>query len=321
MALWGPRLGGGHRRELAGIERAHIFLHAPWIVSKTRSVRADFPEPTLLTEAALASVIREAEKGITENFRAAHREIAEAVRAVEKKITEYRVNGYGVSSAVGQKAQTLELTLLESFAPENAVARFAASLTSLTSAPLEWHGAAAACAGARAALAHGEGDMLTLSAGGEATEVCITRRGVLHEVVSLPLGLHTAARAVWEEGAAHSVTAAEALLRAASASALADSRRTEAEAARARQAERFRRAVSDALAPKISAGFLPRQSLLLADESNLSFYSRAFGEPLPTEVSVRGAEAFAPTVQFFREAGRDTFFAGEAAFIALYTKF
>ena len=313
------------RAESAVAARVHVFLHAPWIVSKTRSVRADFPEPTVLSESSLASVVHEAEKGIAENFRAAHREVAEAVCVVEKKITEYRVNGYEVASAVGQKAETLELTLLESFAPETASRHFTATLHALSGAPVEWHGAAAACAGALMGLAHEQGDALTVSFGGEATEVCIARRGVLHEIVSLPLGIHTLARAAVEAGAAHSVSAAEALLRAPSLASLADARRAGVAAARAAAAERFRRAVMGLLAPKIKVGFAPPRGVLLADAKDAPFYERAFCATAPRakELSlpvcaVRGADAFAPAVQFFRSASPDTFLAGEAAFVALY---
>ncbi|TSC85134.1 MAG: hypothetical protein G01um101417_1, partial [Parcubacteria group bacterium Gr01-1014_17] len=44
-----------HRADIAGVKRMHIFLHAPWVVSKMRSVRTDFPEVTTLTPDALAS--------------------------------------------------------------------------------------------------------------------------------------------------------------------------------------------------------------------------------------------------------------------------
>ena len=174
-------------------------------------------------------------------------------------------------------------------------------------------------------LAREQGDALTISFGGEATEVCIARRGVLHEIVSLPLGIHTIARAAVEAGAAHSVSAAEALLRAPSLASLTDTRRAPVAAARADAEERFRRAAAELLAPKIKAGFAPPRGVLLADAKDAPFYERAFCSPAPRAeeppfpaCAVRGADAFAPAVQFFRSASPDTFLAGEAAFVALY---
>lgn len=315
-----------HGHDLAGVDRVHIFLHAPWVVSKTRPVRVDFPSPTILTSDALASVIQEAEKGIADNFRAAHRDIAEAVRVVEKKITEFRVNGYGVTSAVGKEARTLELTLLESFAPDTAIARFGNTLATLSPAPLEWHGAASACAGALAASLHGEGDALVICAGSEATEVCIERAGVLHEVISVPFGIRTGARAAWSEGAFASGISAESFLRATLFGSLAEKRRAEVEEARDAATARFKRAVAGVLLPKIKSGFAPAPATILADERSRLFFERALRTPLfegadaerSPSFAVRGVDAFSESLTLAGAAAPDTYLMGEAVFVGLY---
>ena len=315
-----------HSIDIAGIGQTHIFLHAPWVVSKMRSVRTDFPEVTTLTPDALASVIQAAEKGIAENFRAAHREVAETVRVVEKKITEFRVNGYAVTSAAGKEARTLELTMLESFAPENAVTRFGNALDALPKTPREWHGAAAACAGALSALAHEQEDALTVCAGSEVTEVCIERGSVLQEVISIPFGIRTAARVLCSNGVFSSTTSAESFLRATSLSSLAEKRRAQIETALRLQSERFRRALAIALLPKIKAGFTPMRAALLADERNLTFFDAALRAPLfdageaecNIVFSVFGAGAFSTSLQMVRAATPDTYLSGEAVFTALY---
>lgn len=315
-----------HRADIAGVERAHIFLNAPWVVSKTRSVRVDFPELTTLTADTLKAVIQETEKGIADNFRTAHREIAEAVRIVEKKITEFRVNGYTIASAVGKEARTLELTLLESFAPENAVTRFGNTLDALSHAPREWHGAAAACAGVLSASAHEQSDALTVCAGSEATELCIERGGILQEVISVPFGIRTAARASCDTGAFSSAVSAESFLRTASFGMLHSARRATVENARAEAGTRFRRALAAALAPKMKVGFAPARATLITNEQNLPFFDAALrttlfeaDEPkLTTTFSVLGAGAFSSSIQFARAATPDTFLAGEAVFVGLY---
>lgn len=315
-----------HRSDISGAERMHIFLNAPWVVSKTRSVRVDFPELTVLNTDTLTSVIQEAEKGITDNFRAAHREIAEAVRVVEKKIIEFRVNGYAVASAVNKEARTLELTLMESFAPENAIAKFGNALDAFSHASREWHGAAAACAGALSAGAHEQGDALTVCAGSEATEVCVERSNVLHEVISIPFGIRTIARSLLNEGVFSSASSAESFLRAASFATLAEQHRATVEHARAEAMARFRRALTTALLPKMKTGFVPARATLLADERNLPFFDAALREPLfeageaelTTAFSVFGAGAFSASLQLARAATPDTNLSGEAAFTSLY---
>ncbi|KKU60048.1 MAG: hypothetical protein UX81_C0005G0044 [Parcubacteria group bacterium GW2011_GWA2_47_12] len=305
-----------YRGEMAGVEQAHIFLRAPWIVSKTRSVRAEFPEPSVVTEAVLASVIREAEKGIAENFHAAHREIASDVRVVEKKITEFRVNGYAVASALGKEARTLELTLLESFAPENAILKFNTLFDSLTAAPREYHAGAAAAHGALSASTEERGDSLTVCVGSEATELCIERNGILQEVVSVPVGVRTAARGVVGEGVFNSVISAESFLRAESVQKLSDARRVSVEAAREGSAVRLRRTAANALAPKMKNGFSPTRAVVLCDEKDISLCERVFRAPL--EFAVHAAEAFSNSVAYLRSAIPDTFLSAEAAFVALY---
>lgn len=315
-----------HRTEIANAQTVHIFLNAPWVVSKTRSVRVDFPELIILTPDTLAAVIHEAEKGMSDNFRAAHREIAEAVRVVEKKITEFRVNGYSVTSALGKEARTLELSLLESFAPENAVTRFGNILDALSHAPREWHGTSAAVSGALSVSTHTEEDALTVCAGGEATELCIERGGILQEVISVPFGIRTAARAACDTGTFSSMVSAESFLRTASFGTLHHARRAIVENARAGAGTRFRRALAAVLSQKIKTGFAPARATLLSDERNLPFFDAALRLPIfetgkPsffTAFSVFGAGAFSSSIQCARAATPDTFLAGEAAFISLY---
>ena len=315
-----------YRSEIASVAQTHIFLRAPWIVSKTRSVRAEFPELSVITEALLSSVVREAEKGITENFRAAHHEVASAVRVVEKKITEFRVNGYAVASALGKEARTLDLTLLESFAPENAMFRFDTLFDSLNHAPREYHAGAAAAHGAFSASAEERGDALTICAGSEAMELCVERNGILQEIISVPVGLRTAARGAVGEGVFNSVVSAESFLRAASVHTLSPARRAFVEAAREEAAVLLRRTATDALAPKMKNGFLPACAVVLCDEKDISFYERAFRQPFLTETnskravecSLRGAEAFSRSIVSMHSATPDTFLSAEAVFVGLY---
>ena len=306
-----------YRSEMAGVERAHLFLRAPWVVSKTRSVRAEFSEPSVITEALLSSVIREAENGITENFRAAHREVASAVRVVEKKITEFRVNGYAVASALDKEARTLELTLLESFAPENAIVKFDTLFDSLTHAPREYHAGAAAAHGALSASTTEErGDALTMCVGSEATELCVERNEILQEVISVPVGVRTVARGAVGEGGFDSVSSAESFLRAASVQTLSDTRRVSVESARDGAGERLKRTITDTLAPKIKNGFSPARAIVLCDEKDVSLCEQVF--PLQMKFTVRGAETFSNSVVSMRHAILDTFLSADAVFVALY---
>lgn len=319
-----------YRSELACVRETHCFLHAPWIISKTRAVRKEFDAPTVLTEHIAADIVQAAERGIEENFAAAHREIAGAVRVVEKKITEFSVNGYTVAHPYGNEARTLELTLLESFAPENAVLRFGEVLSTLTPLPAEWHGAAPACV---SALAETDTDAVedarfVLTAGSETTECVRFQGGVARSVASVPFGVRTAARAACETGAFHSVAAAEAFLSAsASASAtLAPSRRARVEQARRDAAASWRRAVTPLLFSSGASGFFPRRATLLAAEEYLPFFEAVLREPFVGEapnalslpVSAIGARAVASSLYLAREALSDSFLCAEAMFLGLY---
>lgn len=319
-----------YRTEVARAEELHIFLHAPWIVSKTRGVRKDFQKLTLTTEALLASVVQAAEQGIEENFRAAHREVAGAVRVVEKKITEFSLNGYALARPLGKETKALEMTLLESFAPENAVLRFGGILSALSSAPREWHGAAAACGGAltQCALDTTCDASLVLTAGSETTECVVVHGSIVREVSSTPFGVRTAARGAYEAGAFHSVSAAEAFLSAptSASAALAPARHARATRARTDALEYWRRALSALIFPKITTGFFPQSATLLTAEEHLPFFEDALREPLrgetsnitPLNIVTRGTRTFVPFLQWTRAALSDSFLSAEATFLALY---
>lgn len=322
-----------YRTETVRAHELHVFLHAPWIVSKTRAVHKEFGAPTILTERAAAEIVQAAERGIEENFAAAHREIAGAVRVVEKKITEFAVNGYTVTHPYGNEARTLEMTLLESFAPENAVLRFGTILQTLTLALPEWHGAAAACAGA---LAEVDTDVvndarIVLTAGSETTECVRLQGGTTRSVVSVPFGVRAAARAARGAGAFHSVAAAEAFLSspASASSALVPARRARAEEARCSALAAWRRAVTPLVFPNNALGFFSRKAALLAAEEYTPFFEAALREPLggdtvhpsPLSVSASGAPASASALSLAPAALPDSFLFAEAAFLGLYKQY
>lgn len=305
-----------HRAEISSIRVIHIFLHSPWIVSKTRAVRADFKEPVFLSVDVLGKAVRDAEEDIEEKFRAAHIDISSAVRIVEKKIIEFRVNGYEVASALNKKANSLEFALLESFVPENAVEKFGATLENVSGKTRELHGAVAALAVSASAapseLSHNlhaqACNSAFISVGGEASEIALSRNGVVREVVSIPRGFRSLARMAFEEGTFHSVSSAESFF------AQPSERATKFVKAREKSIQEYRKIISDFIELKKKAGFFCNNFSFCCDGKYQLFFKEALSNLSP---SLR-FEDFEGVVERSRSASADPFLMGEAFFLSLF---
>lgn|GEM_PF-1424267 len=296
------------------VTRVHLFLHSPWVVSKTRAWRAEFPTTTLLTEKVLATAVQEAERGIEENFRAAYKEVASAVRRVERALVEFRVNGYSVASACGKEARTLEFSLLESFAPENALVKFNSLVERVTAAPRVWGAGAAAIALAPRVAMGDYTDVLTVVAGGEAIELALVRAGAPSAILSVPVSLRTLARDMYRSGALSSVSTAEAFLIApeSALAALAPARRAQVERARTEAYARIAQAVREALAPYERDGARFTSVFVFSPEKYAAFFMRALA---PFNPVIPDTGAFAGKIEWRVRESVDPVFLAETAFV------
>ena len=187
----GVRHGDFSKHGHARIHEIYCVFSSPWYMSQTKTIKIEKAKPFVVTKHFVDDVAMNEEK----IFRAAIEKgdyshiFGGPVNVIEHHIVETRINGYGVDNPYGKTGQTFELSLFTSVAAEeilNAVQKeihkhfnfrtcrfFSFSLISFSSIR---------------DMFPTDQDFMFLDITGEVTDVSITRKNVLLETISFPLG-------------------------------------------------------------------------------------------------------------------------------------
>ena len=140
----------------------------------------------------------------------------------------------------------------------------------------------------------------------------------MQEIISVPFGFRTVARAAYKRGAFHSIAAAEAFLRLSTPTLFSRARHGVMEAARTEAEDMWRRAVWNICAPKLKTGFFPQGGTLVAAEEDQAFFEKAWHASAENTPLALRLETFEDRCEHARAAPPDAFLTGEAAFVSLY---
>ncbi len=173
---------------------------SPWYVSQTKIVTVEHKEPLLITsdyleslskkEAATAQIARRGKESI---------QTVERETVINSKILEVKLNGYKVQKPVGKRATAIEIALVTTSYPtavietlKNSLNRFH-RLHDLEYYPFSLIGFSVV----RDTFADIENNIFC-EIGGEVTDVTISKKGLILETISLPVGSHTLNRQLSE---------------------------------------------------------------------------------------------------------------------------
>lgn len=178
---------------------AKIFcvLSSPWYVSQTRIINFKKDVPFVFTP-KLADELIQKEIHLFEKEHSTDYAVAgNSVRAIELKNIKTTLNGYETSQPLDQKAKELEMTLFVSMSGENLLQKIESVISGrFHLRPLRFSSFAMASFAVARGLHLERENFLLIDINGEVTDISMSKKNVLRESISFPLGYNFLIRGV-----------------------------------------------------------------------------------------------------------------------------
>jgi hypothetical protein len=171
------------------VDRIHVVLSSPWIISKLSCVEKKFEKETIIRQSAVSDLLEKERAASSKLFA-----VGDSA-AIDAKLFEIKINGYGVAEYEGKRALALEGTMVVSFASRKMLGEIKSRINRFFRAGDEvFHSSLILrYIALRSVLPH-HTDYIWLQVHGELTDVLIVRKGACATSGSLPFGSDTLMR-------------------------------------------------------------------------------------------------------------------------------
>ncbi len=276
------------------VDATVFVVSSPWHASETKLLRLELPKPSLVTKTITDNLLSEEEKHFEEERKVS----GEAARfeMFERKIIELRLDGYPTATPYGKKAKRLDMQIFGSIISSNTLE--ALQKTTQKYFPVEhffYHTfSAVAFAGLRDHFPELK-DFLIIQVGGEVTDVTVIKKGIISEVVSLPLGHNSLLRSLAQICDNHPDCTLEALFALHAKEHIDDPDKRKVEMAIAETKKVWLGHLSGALSNFSKEAFLPKDAFLF-EESPYALVFEEFLKEVSTSQFTVAAEPFSVKV-------------------------
>ena len=188
------------------VDRIHVVLSSPWIISKLSCVEKKFEKETVVRQSAVADLLEKERAASSKLFA-----VGDAA-AIDAKLFEIKINGYPVAEYEGKRALSLEGTMVVSFASRKMLNEIKSRINRFFRAGDEvFHSSLILRYIALRSILPHHTDYIWLQVHGELTDVLIVRQGACAVAGSLPFGYDTLVRKFAGIGNESETTAASTL--------------------------------------------------------------------------------------------------------------
>ena len=171
------------------IDRIHIVLSSPWIISKLSCVEETFKKEVVIKQSTVAALLEKEKSTSAKLF------VAGDAAAIDAKLFEIKINGYPVSEYEGKHALALEGTMVVSFASRKMLNEIKSRINRFFRAHDEtFHSALILRYVALRSVMPHHTDYVWLQIHGELTDALFVNQGACAISGSLPFGSDTLAR-------------------------------------------------------------------------------------------------------------------------------
>lgn len=171
-------------------------LSSPWHVSQTRVIRLEKNAPFIFTSKLADSLIQKEIALFEEEYLDKYINAQSPVRSIEFKNIKTILNGYESSSPLNQKAKELEMTIFISISGEQVLKKIEETIGKYFHfKDIKFSSFSLASFVVVRAITHNE-DFLLIDIGGEVTDISMTKKNILRESISFPLGCNFITRKV-----------------------------------------------------------------------------------------------------------------------------
>ncbi len=173
------------------IRDIYCVFSSPWYMSQTKTLKIEKNTPFTVSKKFVEEVVNNEEKifrSALENGNYGH-VFKGPVRVIEHHIIETRINGYGLDSPIGKSGKTFEISLFTSVVAEEIIAKVEKEIHKhFNYKESHFNSFSLVSFSTVRDLYPGEESFMFLDITGEVTDVSITRKNVLLETISFPLG-------------------------------------------------------------------------------------------------------------------------------------
>lgn len=173
----------------AHIDRIHIVLSSPWIISKLSCVEETFKKEFVIKQSTVAALLEKEKSASAKLF------VAGDAAAIDAKLFEIKINGYPVAEYEGKHALSLEGTMVISFASRKMLNEIKSRINRFFRAHDEtFHSALILRYVALRSVMPHHIDYVWLQIHGELTDILVVNQGACAISGSLPFGSDTLVR-------------------------------------------------------------------------------------------------------------------------------
>lgn len=188
------------------IDSAYYIFSTPWSVSQTKTIRAKENQAFKITADYLKRIIDEHEQ----NFQT---EIAVHGRIIERKIIQYKLNGYIVDEIVGKMARELEISIFSTVIPEDILQLVEDAVSKIVRVKNNFcHSLSLSIFSVIRDIYPFRDDFVHIDMGDELTDIVVVKDGVMSTGATFPLGRNNFVQALAENQKV-SITVADSMIK------------------------------------------------------------------------------------------------------------
>ena len=198
------RLSAGARSKYSFSKRLSgimCILSSPWYVSQTKIVSLEHKEPVHITKDFIDSIVQKEITAFKKELNAKNSDSKSPNEniLIESHVIHIKLNGYSVEAPIGKKAETIEIAMIMSFAPQGIIRAAEDSIKKIPHANnVTFHTFSLAGFAVVHEVFPETKNFIFTEVGGEVTDVAIAKKGILLETISLPIGSYTLVRSISE---------------------------------------------------------------------------------------------------------------------------
>ena len=179
---------GLYKAGLGSPKKVFCTLSAPWYLSQTRTIKFRKSSPFIFTEKFADDLISKEIKIFQEEYAKKFGKEDNAVRPIELKNIKTLLNGYESENPLGQKAKEAEMFVFVSVSGETMLRSVEETIGRYFSGNIKFSSFAMSSFAVVRDLYSKEDNFLLLDIGGEITEIFMSKKGILRDSISFPMG-------------------------------------------------------------------------------------------------------------------------------------
>lgn len=165
------------------------ILASPWHVSQTRIINLKKNAPFIFTEKLADSLIEKEIKFFEEEYLAKNTNVGKSIRTIELKNIKTLLNGYETSKPLNQKVKELEMVIFVSMSGDQILKKIEDTVAKYFHFDqIKFSSFAMASFTVIRDMNTEQENFLLVNIGGEITDISMTKKNILRESISFPLG-------------------------------------------------------------------------------------------------------------------------------------